>query len=937
MERLRSSAGTTSVAARLCPVFILRVGGLPVQVAQDLRAPDTHAALQRLFSLEEDLARKRAQTLDVLHELIGACDGDRAELRKAAINVRRAVYNERPVPARPLACLTADAIRQVRDLEDAAGQVDAADRVLRLTCERELCESRRRFRLLLDHVPFQRALLLSSRALYRAQEHYRKRPPEDVRTRDRKIERGLLKYYTRMAMKATPFATFCSVLPGRLVAEAEPGTSRAVLQLSDDPRPSQSEIRLNKAIFGMVVGALAKSGSVWPQMRVCLNPTLRKATPQSYSFLRVEGRRETIQRLPLNPALEAVTALLADAREKRTASELVHHLATACGLEDSPEEALEYIKRLVEIGFLHLTTSIPSQAADWDVSLCQLLSSSRGEPAARAISLLQKLRELSTGYADSSLADRASMLQAMDAHLDDFSRASGRQERLPYPLFEDATSNAAASLRRTQGIRQLERELSRYVQATSRLSPLRCELATMRCFFEVHYGPATNEVPMLTFFEDYYREYYRAHLEREKRGDSAADGYDALNPFGSDLVRRMIEAHARLMSLLRARWWGESSEAIEIDEIEAAVRDVPPWSHRGGWSVALFGELHADDDSGSQRFLVRGGTYTPGFGKMFSRFLYLFPQDFKDELRTRNREMSSSLLAELVGDTNFNANLHPPMLDAEISYPGVDGRDEADAISLRDVVVVRGRGEAEGLVLRHETSGRWVLPVDLSFLALKQRPPLFRLLAAFMPAPSFGLPVMPPPSRDGARPEEADRATMQAPRVRVLPRIHVGSSLQLTRKTWLVPGALYPRQREGELDRDYFVRVARWAREHEIPGEFYVRFQVDHASREHEEPTASMEAGEHNKDLLKPQYIDLSSPLLVSLFGHMAPAQGPFTAILEERLPSPASLVCYGDHQFASELVLQLDCPEERHDEVEAHAERALDRRRSVDSAHVGT
>ena len=64
------------------------------------------------------------------------------------------------------------------------------------------------------------------------------------------------------------------------------------------------------------------------------------------------------------------------------------------------------------------------------------------------------------------------------------------------------------------------------------------------------------------------------------------------------------------------------------------------------------------------------------FGKYFSRFLYLLPDEVEKDLVASNRRLTRSELAEICGDASYNADLHPPLLPEEIAYPTAEGGSE---------------------------------------------------------------------------------------------------------------------------------------------------------------------------------------------------------------------------------------------------------------------
>ncbi|MEO1370446.1 MAG: hypothetical protein AAFX50_24965, partial [Acidobacteriota bacterium] len=360
----------------------------------------------------------------------------------------------------------------------------------------------------------------------------------------------------------------------------------------------------NKQYFGWLVDLLGQDARVRDCYKVFLNPTLRRQPDGTLVFLLMNGVRETFQRLPSNPAIELIERILESRGEPHTVLELVDELRRRPELDVSADQIRSYIEKLMLIGLLRLTTGIPAQELDWNRALRHLLGDLDHTPAVRALELLRQLERQTASFARASSKERAQLLQEVADGLTLFCKETDATSDIRNPIYEDATSSSGeATIRRTAGCQSLEHELARYVELTSRLSPLRGEMATMRHFFETHYGDDSSRVPLLTFYEDYYREHFKAHLKREaqghKPGQVLEDGYDMSNPFGLGIVSRMLKAHGRLVRFLGQRFHESSKDlAIEFSDLEEIMRDVPPCVRSCESSVMFFGELGARPEPG---------------------------------------------------------------------------------------------------------------------------------------------------------------------------------------------------------------------------------------------------------------------------------------------------------------------------------------------------
>ena len=107
---------------------------------------------------------------------------------------------------------------------------------------------------------------------------------------------------------------------------------------------------------------------------------------------------------------------------------------------------------------------------------------------------------------DSALSGVTATAERLEAHLMPGARL---------PFFEDAAGAAGLSLPQAE-IAALARHLIEYVHLTARLAAPRSEQAAMRHFFDDFYGPDPRSVPLLQFYEEYYRKHFKAHLARQE-------------------------------------------------------------------------------------------------------------------------------------------------------------------------------------------------------------------------------------------------------------------------------------------------------------------------------------------------------------------------------------------------------------------------------------
>lgn len=906
-----------------CPVFIARLGGLPVSIVEGLAPPYLREALHGLLE-QEALARTRCVAAsEALYSRIGA-ETDAAR-RSALLQARRDLYNGR-IP-RASDC----GGEAVREAIAALQTCSAMYTSLREKHAAALRDARANVRAALENPRMREGLLLSSATLFGNVRRYMAASCGRLAARDLQVERGLLRYLTRASAKATPFAAFCTVLVGS-ISEAEGCAEPPPYQLKGTLESRRSVVRLNKALYGLLWEHVKRRPQTRPALTVEINPTLR-ADGAELRFLAGLSGREIFQRVERNEALALVTDVVR-ALDGCRYEVLVDALAADERIEASPDEARQFLDALLDMGLLRFRSPVPAQVADWAEPLARVLDGVDDPHAACIVELLSEADAIAKDYAVADWKGREVLGQRLTNRLhetlDALELRRGTDRGLA--LYEDCGADVEMGLPRTSSLDRALGSLRRLIGRQLCIANLRTEKATMRHFYDRYYGADREAVSLLDFYEDYYREHFRDHVEKERRSRRRDAGeelksYNLRNPFGLSVNERIFAASKAWTDALRKAW----AENPDAEEIHVAPEDVPeptgipPLNPGVPRSVAVFCQLVPSRDGAPDRLVVRHGQTYPGFGKFFSRFLHVVPPGFTAILVERNAAITSSLLAEIGGDANFNANLHPQLLPWQVSYPTGDGESGTGVLSCTDLVVKRDPVDPIALCLYHEGTGQRVEPLDLGFLSPMMRPALYQLLMRFAPC---GVHAVALP--ESLAPQQGTTAT----EVIYRPRIVYDQSMVLARRRWSIPSRLFPGRTSSESEFEYFVRLSRWRHALRIPPVVYVRVmplstspeppeahglnpqEGESAAGDDLETTGKGEPDRNgrkvrgqSRDFGKPQFIDFESPLLAELFGRLPATLDDYVVHIEERYPEPDGLPQVDGQRYAAELILQLDWP----------------------------
>lgn len=464
------------------------------------------------------------------------------------------------------------------------------------------------------------------------------------------------------------------------------------------------------------------------------------------------------------------------------------------------------------------------------------------------------------------------------------------------------------------------------------------EKDAMAHYFANKYGKDA-EVSLLTYYEDFYREYKKPEKEKQDqlkkkiaermkeakekaakaKEDTSVPGPEAAEaatlkesdqPEGPQIHATkqrnelMQKWSVRLGEILR-----EKNSATKDNTYHASLGDViaanndtgvpeqsePPSSY--GFFVQLFTEK---DEAGKKTLKgVLNGTF-PGFGKLMSRFLHIFDEEVTEDLRKWNLDMGGAddLLIEDCDASYFNANLHPPLLPYEIWMPGGHNSLPAEKQLPITDFTVKYNSATGHLDLVHAPTGKNAYVFDLGFQGHNGRSQLFQLLEKFTKTRYlFASPVASAVSNK-ANSKERLKDTAETLAV---PRVVYENKIILQRRGWYIPRTELPLPALHETPCTYYNRINAWRRSLNIPDEVFVFINTD---RFNASTQANDEGKRPGRDDYKPQYINFNSPLLVNLFEKIT-GKITHTLRIEEMMPASRDLFSFGTGRHVTEFMVQ--------------------------------
>ncbi len=392
---------------KLFPYSLIRVGGETFDNWSQLEVDQLSEFSSELSKLYEKREQFKEKLCDDLMSFIQSSSDQLVQ--NAVQNVRRDIFNGRKLKNSKL-----NKAKEVlpdnlnADLSDFLKSAEVIKEKLSLGKEvylETLIENRKKFQELVDGDTIKKGLVLSSRSLLDRLKSYKSKEVSAFRKKEMQTEISLLQYMTRMYAKTSPFSTFTNL------SVVENGDKVENIELKHDDNLDEliGHIRLNNYLFKYLSDLFTSYQPLYHKLTVRNNPTIKKED-ESYLYLTNNNNVEAFQRIPQNPVVEYIYELVSADKVGIQFNELVEQLLEA--IEAEKPEIEDYVKQLIDYGFLEYKLGVSGIDPDWDEALIKVLTPLKDiTHVSELIDVLIELRKLSLDYANAPSADRGDILQ----------------------------------------------------------------------------------------------------------------------------------------------------------------------------------------------------------------------------------------------------------------------------------------------------------------------------------------------------------------------------------------------------------------------------------------------------------------------------------------------------------------------------------------------
>ena len=901
------------------PRFLLRMGGLPLNVVNDLRFEQTSEWIEMLLLLEQALIERKDWLVDALHEEVNICK-EQVSMRRKLINLKRDVFNMRQLTdlvairgiANALSSPTREWLEEWAAIWERYQQIFAEGSKI---FQQEMRRKRAILKQAVDREDFRKGILLSSPVLDQAMNSYLVSDNTQLNRTARTVERSLVEYLLRTVCKTSPFSTFTTVSSGTI--EADTNACNGILTYKIDSIEKKSFIRLNMAVLSKLSSLILSAQSIRKDLPVQFTPGHHIHNNRVRYLRRMQNVNDIDEEAPISldpvhenvfylPVGKLLTALLSFmGSRKMRYTEIITNICSLSTYTGAEEEIDEYLQHLIRLGLLIIPDLQQDIHNPYPLASYRRGLRAIGTPMTdRAAELLGEVEHSIEAYTVAPVSKRRELFTQIK-QLVHACYAELGQADAPIPrtlVYEDTTVHFRDLRINESGWKRFSENVSELQQVLSALDVNLPRKLVTRGYFQACYGVGQRCDDFLSFAyefrQGFFEQYLQAAAVRPTEDEEEQQQPRHINYFQQpefDMIDEAQQAIDDYMQKAYERLPADSKELCLGDDFISSLLPYIPSDTRSLSSHTLFSHFANVDGEPS---LIINRIYT-GLTVMFSRFAHFLDAEEGHHLvvdlcmHLKNLQPPNVVFAELKGGYDAtNLNLHPQITAYELVCPGdVSTRPLAEQNPLDDLSI-QDDVHANCLRLYSKRLGKEVIPLYLGFLMPMALPEIQQVLLNFSYSTMSFMDLW-----NGVKREDADAAIVYFPRLRY-------KNLVLQRAQWRIHADALPKRESGQADVDFFLRIARWRRQHNLPAKVFVSSAL---SRDALTSQATEKEPNRKMPTYKPLYVDFDNYFSVALLEALARSAST-RLVFSEMLPNHEQLwLEHDDQSYVSEFVWEMN------------------------------
>lgn len=562
------------------PHQLFRLAAGPIDDFRQLDLTDSYAIAQRAVALSDEIELVKQQVCDNIYTEIQK-HSESPELQKLLLNFKRDIFNLRRLDDSRYSDLMTrlpqviiDLLTRLKLLCDDLGKIkENGEKTFRLELER----SEAKLRQLARNDALLKGLTLSSQSLLKNVLEFAETGQADNTRKRAQTTESLIKHLSRIFAKTSPFSAFTNLAIG----EITDNLSTPVL-FDGDPSQTQSHVRMNNFLLAYLKDLFLSHPDLKKYFNIRVNPTVRKANDQ-YLFLTNHLNTEAFQRITIIPAAEVFLYVIQEEHKGLTYEQLVDMILSGEYIDAPRSEIEKFLDQLFTLGMIEFDLGVSGTDPDWNKRLAEKLASIDDPLASDCIRTLQAVASqaaqfgsernvqnrndclkraheefkayckrlyLSAGLPESEFEPKtqnvpttpaeSSKDDSADGPDDDVFRRgfSGTFRFRPEQMFYEDVSTGCQIRLDHETVKQCIQSLDKLLKILAFTDGLYGERALMKEYFRLKYE-LDARVDLVTFYEDFYRDYKKPETERQAKERKQA--YEKLIKKSDDSVESAQE------------------------------------------------------------------------------------------------------------------------------------------------------------------------------------------------------------------------------------------------------------------------------------------------------------------------------------------------------------------------------------------------------------